>query len=388
MQMRFIYNKINYSQMKKIFLILFVSWSCVSCANPIEPDLPVIDDDNSKKEVTVKDTLTYRAQVWIEKEDLARYGGERQFKSKLKEMFANTTRFWNESENTFKYYFRFVASEELHIYDIEGKKNRYDEFKSKAYGPLDTEKHDFVVFFALNANDSGLACGGGGASGHSIVMCYRTIEEEMRGDIFSATYPQLGMYSSLGHEYGHVRGATDMYQYIISASDNPVSGEALVPPKCNMGTGSWVWSEYCSYLFNYTAHQKQLDPDLLHQIFPDTLRIKVLVDRQPAAGLTLNFYGTRAGGSKNNRDVYPIAFKSFTTDADGCVNITDVYSLYHPEPGTPKLPPSDAFPYRYWFCFLVEATHRANKKYVWVPDWATQITKLKGFNTHEEIISF
>lgn len=84
-----------------------------------------------------KDTIEYRAQVWVDKTDLERYGGEEDFKKNLKKMFHNTTRFWNESPNKFNHYFRFVPAEELYVYDIQGDKNKYDEFKNKAYGPLD-----------------------------------------------------------------------------------------------------------------------------------------------------------------------------------------------------------------------------------------------------------
>ena len=77
----------------------------------------------------VKDTIEYRAQVWVDKTDLERYGGEEDFKKNLKKMFHNTTRFWNESPNKFNYYFRFVPAEELYVYDIQGDKNKYDELR-------------------------------------------------------------------------------------------------------------------------------------------------------------------------------------------------------------------------------------------------------------------
>ena len=34
-----------------------------------------------------KDTIEYRAQVWVDKTDLERYGGEEDFKKNLKKMF-------------------------------------------------------------------------------------------------------------------------------------------------------------------------------------------------------------------------------------------------------------------------------------------------------------
>lgn len=81
--------------------------------------------------VEVKDTIEYRAQVWVDKIDLERYGGEASFKKNLQQMFHNTTRFWNESPNKFNYYFRFVPADELCVYDIQGDKDRYGEFQRR-----------------------------------------------------------------------------------------------------------------------------------------------------------------------------------------------------------------------------------------------------------------
>ena len=107
--------------------------------------------------VEVKDTIEYRAQVWVDKIDLERYGGEASFKKNLQQMFHNTTRFWNESPNKFNYYFRFVPADELCVYDIQGDKDRYGEFQRKAFGRLDLSKYDFVLFLALGAKNEGLS---------------------------------------------------------------------------------------------------------------------------------------------------------------------------------------------------------------------------------------
>src|SRR5699024_7437823 len=128
--------------------------------------------------------------------------------------------------------------------------------------------------------------------------------------------PKRGVYSDLAHEYGHMRGATDLYQYIINAEDNPVNHKAYKGPKTIMvsATDYKAWSDYESYLFNHTAHQKQLEPDLNKQIFPDTLQIMVKSDDKPLKEVSVKLYGTRAGGAKNNRDVYPEPFKTNRTD--------------------------------------------------------------------------
>lgn len=333
----------------------------------------------------VKDTIEYRAQVWVDKTDLERYGGEAEFKKDLKNMFHLTTRFWNESPNKFNHYFRFVPVEELYVYDIEGDRDRYDEFKNKAYGPMDTSKSDFVLFLALDAKNSGLSCGGGGKNGQSVVMCYTKAQHNIFTD---ALYPNQGTYSNLGHEYGHVRGATDLYQCIIAAEDNPINHERLYPEKCNMGTGYRVWSDYCSALFNYTASMKQLDKNLKEQVYPQKLVVKAEKKGKPCRNLVVNFYGTRAGGKYNHRDVYPTAYRTYQTDKAGKVEVTDLYKFYHPDLSDPNVPPKepqDLFPYSCWFSFLIEVVDGNEKKYAWLPATEVQRDFLSTGNTVYEL---
>lgn len=349
--------------------------ACGSDPDIINPGPDGGDDGGANKpEDPEMETIEYRAQVWVEKADLARYGGERVFKNNLKKMFRNTTRFWNESTNKFKYYFSFVPGDDLYIYDIQGDKNRYDEFKNKAFGDLDITKYDFVLFLALDvpSGKGGLSCGGGGASGQSVVMCYT----ESKLNIFSdAEYPNQGTYSNLGHEYGHVRGAADLYQYKITAESNRISHEAFVPPACNMGTGYRVWSDYCSALFNYDARQKQLEKDLHKKTFPGKLLVRVTKGGQPQNNVKVNFWGTRAGGYFGGPDVYDAEgnspFLKKSTNNNGEFTINDVYSMYHPASSTPNIPPKspkDEFPYSRWYCFLVEIVDGSTKKYVWLSD--------------------
>ena len=180
---------------------------------------------------------------------------------------------------------------------------------------------------------------------------------------------------------------------MIAAEDNPVSHEKLTPPKCNMGTGYRVWSDYCSALFNYTAKMRPLDKDLSDKVFPRKLVIKVGKMGKPLSNCTVNFYGTRAGGKYNKRDVYPKAYRTYTTSKRGIIEITDLYKLYHPDMTDANIPPKepqDLFPYSYWFSFLVEIIDEVEqKKYVWLPDVELQREHLEtGNDTYTVNVTF
>lgn len=372
----------------KLSLYFFVSFCLVLTGCKEQSNKNKTQEKEETEKPTLKDTITYRAEVWAEKEDVARLGDEDSFEEGLEEMFKNTTEFFNSADNKFEYYFEFVPRG-MKIYDNEGDVENYHKNIDKAGKKLDTSKYDYQVFLALDAEEKG-SWAGGGELGQSVVAIFRTQEEqEEMGTVFEQKPPQRGVYSDLAHEYGHMRGATDLYQYIISAEDNPVNHQEYKGPMTIMvsATDYKAWSDYESYLFNYTAHQKQLEPDLNKKIFPDTLQVKVLSEDDPVKDVSVKLYGTRAGGAKNNRDVYPEAFKTYRTDEAGEINITDVYELYHPSGDDPDIPPSDEFPYAYWFSFVIEAEHEGEKEYAWVPDWETQITKLKGGDKHQVLLS-
>ena len=354
----------------KLFFLLFACALVLpSCDNSLPDSGEKDKGETDGNEFVDSDTIDYRALVFVEEGDLQSYGGERAFKNNLEKMFYNTTRFWNESPNKFKYYFRWVPAG-VQTYKIDGERNKasYEKQRS-ATDNLDYSKYDFAVFFALGvkSGEGGLSCGGS-SKGHKVVWAYI---EEGHNIFTDAEYPNQGTYSNLGHEYGHVRGATDLYQYMIAAEDNPISHEKLFPGKCNMGTGFGEWSDYCSALFNYTAKMKQLDKNLGQNIFPKELVIKVKKNGKLAKNVKVSLYGTRAGGRYNKRDVYPEPYRVYATDRKGEVRLNNLYKLYHPDSNDPNIPPKtpkDLFPYSYWFSFIVEASDGNTKDFSWIPD--------------------
>lgn len=355
----------------------FLALMLTSCDLEIDITNPGLIGGEKPEKPQVGGTVTYRAQVWVEKNDMELYGGERQFRQNMEASFRNTTTFWNESTNKFDYRFEWVMGEgddNLHIYEIGPgvkTKEQYNEYKNLAFGPLNTEKYDFVLFLALQCEKGtgGLSCGGGGESKQSVVMAYYDAET----DIFAKKWPEKGPYSDLGHEYGHVRGAQDLYQYIIPAGNNPISHVAYDYPKCNMGTGYQEWSDYCSAVFNHNAQHKQITSDMTLSTYPKQLLIRVTKDGKPVERATVNFWGSRA----TYRDIYAEPGNSpyikRRTNADGEFTIDNVYRMFIPDlNNTPNLPPKspvDEFPFSRWYCFVVEVELDGGQtKCVWLSD--------------------
>ena len=306
-------------------------------------------------------------------------------------MFYNTTRFWNESPNKFKYYFRWIPAG-VQTYKIDGERNKssYDKQRSVTDN-LDYSKYDFAVFFALGvkSGEGGLSCGGS-SKGHKVVWAYI---EEGHNIFTDAEYPNQGTYSNLGHEYGHVRGAQDLYQYMISADKNTISHEAYPYPECNMGTGYMVWSDYCSSLFNYDALMKQLPDKFDKEVFPEQVVIRVMQNGEPVNRATVRLWGTRAGGYFGGPEVY--AKEPFLdnrkTNSDGEVVFTKVYEMYNRPTEisggkTPPKSPKDEFPFSRWYCFLVEAEYGTSKGYAWLSDLDIVPDHLNNGNETYELV--
>lgn len=363
----------------------------LSCENKI-PEHEDNSDENINGEVTeTGDTIDYRALIFVEEGDLQSYGGERTFKNNLEKMFYNTTRFWNESPNKFKYYFRWIPAG-VQTYKIDGERNKASYEKQKGVtNDLDYSKYDFAVFFALGvkAGEGGLSCGGS-SKGHKVVWAYI---EEGHNIFTDAEYPNQGTYSNLGHEYGHVRGAQDLYQYMIPAERNKISGQAYDYPECNMGTGYMVWSDYCSSLFNYDALMKQLPDRFDEEVFPEQVVIRVMQNGEPVNRATVRLWGTRAGGYFGGPEVYSKEpfLDNKKTNADGEVLFTQVYEMYNRPTEisggkTPPKSPQDEFPFSRWYCFLVEAEYGTSKGYAWLSDLDIVPDHLNNGNETYELI--
>ena len=319
---------------KKYTLIACSLFTLAACDLEIDITNPGLITEEKPDRPQAGETITYRAQVWVEKNDMEElYGGERLFRQNLEALFRNTTTFWNESTNKFDYRFEWAMGEgddNLVIYDIKsGVKSQaeYNVYKDKAYGTLNTEKYDFVLFLALRCTKGGLSCGGGGASKQSVVQAYF----EEGHDIFAKKWPEKGTYSDLGHEYGHVRGAQDLYQYMIPAENNPVSHVAYDYPKCNMGTGYQEWSDYCSAIFNHNAQYKQITADMTRSTYPKQMLVRITKDGKPVQRATVNFWGSRA----TFRDIYAepgnSPYMKKKTDANGEFTINDIYRMFIPD---------------------------------------------------------
>lgn len=365
-------------------LTLFLIAGCGK-SSPIDPD-PKPEPDPPV--VTPSDEFEFKVLVYIDKASVEGHlgGSDRIVSSRMAELFRKVTNYWNESsKGKLKNKYRFTFAD-LKVY--EGSSQSSALRKEIYNDPIDFSKYDVTVFFdGIQDNGetgNGGAAHGGGSNNRSVVTVFANATEKK--DIFNDN-----TYRTLTHELGHYRGVTDLYQYIIAPNDNPVSQQKFDGPICIMNdAASGIWSDYAAACINRAGGAKQIGkdfPDFFGSMYPKNIEINVTVAGVAKRGLDVKVYGSRAGASGRNRDIYPTAFITGQTGSDGKYIMRDTKKLFIPDRNQyPNLPQD--LPYGRWFGFLVEVSSGSAKKYVWLPEYEVQMPFFDGKDTYAVNIAF
>ncbi|AIM39022.1 hypothetical protein KO02_21750 [Sphingobacterium sp. ML3W] len=372
--------------------VLFTVWlltifSIHGCgkSSPVVPDTK---PDPDPPVVTPTDEFEFKVLVYVDKASVEGHlgGSERIVSSRMAELFRKVTNYWNESSKgklNKKYRYTFT---DMKIY--EGSSQSAALRKVIYNDPIDFSKYDVTVFFdGIQDNGetgNGGAAHGGGSDNRSVVTVFTGSGTPK--DIFNDN-----TYRTLTHELGHYRGVTDLYQYIISANDNPVSNQKFDPPICIMNdAASGLWSDYAAACINRAGSSKQIGKDFTDffgSMYPKNIEINVTVNGVSKRGLDVKIYGSRAGASGRNRDIYPTAFLTGQTGSDGKYMMRDTKNLFIPDKGKFPNIPQD-LPYGRWFGFLVEVSSGTTKKYAWLPEYEIQMPFFEGKDTYTANIAF
>lgn len=374
--------------MKVIWLFLiglavtFALSSCGSDSDP-EPEPPKPEPPVGEQ----SDTLDFRVLVYIDEASVTSHlgGSERRVKSEMNLLFNKLNTFFNAGSKELKYTYRYTVADMI----VYQGSSQDAAFRKKVYDdPIDFSKYDVTVLFdCLQDNGetgNGGAAHGGGSDNRSVVTVIAN--PGRKKEIFTDD-----TYKTLAHELGHYRGVTDMYQYIIGANDNPVSHEAFDAPPCIMRwTSDGVWSEYAVGVMNFTAGAKQIGkefPGFFDDLYPEKIVINVTVSGKPGTRLGVKLYGSRAGATGRNRDIYSTAFVEGQTDSKGQYVLSNAKKYFRPKENGFTNVPAD-LPYGRWFGFLAEITSGTSKRYVWMPEYAVQMPHFEGKDTYEVNVVF
>ena len=362
-------------------MMTFVFCACSSDSEPEQlppPEPPVVEEP---------DELEFRVLVYVDEASVKGHlgGSERRVKSEMDILFSKTSNFFKAGSKELKYKYSYTVAD---IVVYQGS-SQDATFRKRVYNdPIDFSKYDVTVLFdCLQDNGetgNGGAAHGGGSDNRSVVTVFANPGKKK--EIFTDD-----TYKTLAHELGHYRGVTDMYQYLIDAKDNPVSHQSFDVPPCIMKwTSDGVWSEYAVNCMNLSAGAKQIGkvfPDFFNSLYPKKIEINVTVSGKPEKGAVVKIYGSRAGATGRNRDIYPEVFVEGKTDTNGQYVLNDVKKYFNPKAnGFANVP--DDLPYGRWFGFLAEVISGNSKKYVWMPEWEVQMPHFEGKDTYKVDVTF
>ncbi|GAB4020469.1 hypothetical protein GCM10028808_61720 [Spirosoma migulaei] len=197
---------------------------------------------------------------------------------------------------------------------------------------------------------------GGGWYGSS-----QTIYHNWKWDYFDGPFAQTAT-DGLTHEFGHARGAIDIYALQVDAQKNPVNGTsfAAVNSIMNYPYGNVVWDEHTTNLLNATGGDPIVGDTWITDAFPNSIGIKAIDSQgKPLRNVqldiyTVNWYSNAVTGN---------AIYTVITNPNG------IYSFSR----NPYYPLSSGFPWNIEYCnFLVKATYNSVVVYKWMPLYDVQ----------------
>lgn len=172
----------------------------------------------------------------------------------------------------------------------------------------------------------------------------------------------------LTHEFGHARGAIDIYALQVDGTKNPVNGQSFEPVSSimNYPYGNITWDEHTTNLLNSTADRPLEGDQWIVRPFPNTIGINVTNQQGvPLSNATI--------------EVYPVDWYSATVTATPVLTVTTDGTGNYTFPTNPFRPSSSGFPWTMRYGnFLIKATYGSSVQYKWMPIYDVQNLYFKG----------
>lgn len=268
------------------------------------------------------------------------YGGFDAAKTMVLEQFRMVNAAFNDP-NVFNAQFNFNVES---IYEFPD--NVYDEiyFRHPDY--------DFKVII------DGFPLAGGGWYGS-----YRTIYHSWSVNNWNGPFAEYAT-DGLIHEFGHARGAIDLYALRVDGNKNQINGENYEIPFSsimNYPYGIETWDEHSINLINLNAGNEISNLEFIHNSFPSKILFETKDQFEiPVNDVTINLYPVKWYSTALGLD--PII--TVSTDNHGKVELIE--NPYNPHEASSE-------PWKIDNCnFLIEARYSNIKLYKWLPLFEVQ----------------
>ncbi|GAB2545783.1 hypothetical protein GCM10027085_41770 [Spirosoma aerophilum] len=190
---------------------------------------------------------------------------------------------------------------------------------------------------------------------------YHTIYHSWQWNYFDGPFARTAT-DGLTHEFGHARGAIDIYALRVEGKNNPISQETFEPVSSimNYPYGNITWDEHTTSLLNATAGQPIEGERYITDAFPDTIGIRVV--------------NTQGRPLKNaDLTVYPVDWFSYAVTNSPILTARTNEQGSYLFSSNPFQPARNGYPWHIRYCnFLVKAVINSVTVYTWMPLYEVQ----------------
>lgn len=207
-------------------------------------------------------------------------------------------------------------------------------------------QYDYAVIY------DGYPIQGGGWYGQP----YNTIHHSWSVDDFDGPFGDFAN-DGLTHEFGHSRGAIDLYAIEVPADSNNINNQDYQAPESimNVPYGKAIWDEHSINLINMNENSIINSQDYVTESFPSKIEILVTDNSgNPMPDVNVLFFPIEWYSKKVNENIY----NTYVTNSDGIIEFTD----------NPFKPKTSGYPWDIRYPnFLVTAEYLDASIFTWLP---------------------
>ncbi len=308
-----------------------------------------------------KETWEFKVLIGVESRTAKEYGDVNALKEIMKTVFDTVNHRFN-APGVFKGQFKFIP-DSVYIFTANNKKARERCFKPHP---------NHLIHIVVNGYDTG-----GGYYGTPHRAIYHAWGMEQDGGPFATK-----AVDGIAHEFGHARGAMDIYACKVSKDKNPVNHEEFKGPESvmNICYGATQWDDHSIAIINQSADSA--NPPQLKDLFPKHIRVLATdIKGKSIDGCQIKFYPVKW----YSYSVIPEPILVETLNSKG-------EFFFDLEKNNPMIidyntPFDEGGSNNMYFNMLVELEYNKELYYKWMPIYEIQNAKIKN-HSEEFTLSF
>ncbi|MEJ2618547.1 MAG: T9SS type A sorting domain-containing protein, partial [Ignavibacteriaceae bacterium] len=207
---------------------------------------------------------------------------------------------------------------------------------------------------------------------------YNSIHHSWPVDYFGGPFASTAT-DGIIHEFGHARGAIDLYALEVPDSNNPINNQAYIAEESimNYPYGVTVWDQHSINLINFNEDNKTVPINYITEAFPQNIEILVVdAGKKPISNVVVKLFPIEWYNKKIDENI----FYQFTTNSDGLIKFEE----------NPFQPNVSDYPWNIRFPnFLIFSENNGSTSFCWLPITKVQNRYFSGeLSIYRDTLSF